>query len=231
MGKLTLFLSKHILKGGSTFPGTVALKFDKNILKKVSDGYKVILVTGTNGKTTTTSMITNILKKTNTNVITNNTGANLYRGIVSCFIDNYKFFNKKANGGYAVIEVDEANLKFVTDFISPEIITITNLFRDQLDRYGEVYTTLDKILEGVIKVPKAKLILNGDDSLFGKLPIKNKILYYGFNCNINNNTKIDVNADAKFCKLCKSQYEYNFITYNHLGDYYCPNCGSVLVKM
>lgn len=225
MGKLTLFLSKHILKGGSTFPGTVALKFDKNILKKVSDGYKVILVTGTNGKTTTTSMITNILKKTNTNVITNNTGANLYRGIVSCFIDNYKFFNKKASGGYAVIEVDEANLKFVTDFISPEIITITNLFRDQLDRYGEVYTTLDKILEGVIKVPKAKLILNGDDSLFGKLPIKNKILYYGFNCNINNSTKIDVNADAKFCKLCKSQYEYNFITYNHLGDYYCPNCG------
>ena len=114
-GKITLFISKNLLKGGSTFPGTVALKFDKEILKKVAKGYKVILVTGTNGKTTTTSMITNIFK---------------------------------ANG-HTVI-------KFVTEYITPEIITITNLFRDQLDRYGEVYTTLSKILEGVEKVPLSK---------------------------------------------------------------------------
>ena len=223
-GKITLFLSKNILKGGSTFPGTVALKFDKNILKKVSKGYKVILVTGTNGKTTTTSMITNILKENGFNVITNNTGANLYRGIVACFVDNYKFFKKNTNK-YAVIEVDEANVKFVTEYITPEIITITNLFRDQLDRYGEVYTTLEKILEGVKKVPESKLVLNGDDSLFGKLPITNKTIYYGFKKPLNENKKIDVNADAKFCKVCKSPYSYNFITYNHLGDFYCENCG------
>lgn len=219
-----MFLSKNILKGGSTFPGTVALKFDKNILKKVSKGYKVILVTGTNGKTTTTSMITNILKENGFNVITNNTGANLYRGIVACFVDNYKFFKKNTNK-YAVIEVDEANVKFVTEYITPEIITITNLFRDQLDRYGEVYTTLEKILEGVKKVPESKLVLNGDDSLFGKLPITNKTIYYGFKKPLNENKKIDVNADAKFCKVCKSPYSYNFITYNHLGDFYCENCG------
>lgn len=223
-GKVTLFLSKNLLKGGSTFPGTVSLKFDKNILKTVAKGYKVILVTGTNGKTTTTSMITNILKENGYNVITNNTGANLYRGIVACFVDNYKF-SKKTTNNYAVIEVDEANVKFVTEYITPEIITITNLFRDQLDRYGEVYTTLDKILEGVKKVPESKLILNGDDSLFGKLPVNNETVYYGFKKALNENAKIDVNADAKFCKVCKSPYSYNFITYNHLGDFYCPNCG------
>lgn len=223
-GKITIFLSKHILKGGTTFPGTVALKLDKNILKKVSKGYKVILITGTNGKTTTTSMITNIFKEKGYRVITNSTGANLYRGIVSCFIDNYRFF-KRSKGSLAIIEVDEANVKFVTEHITPEIITVTNLFRDQLDRYGEVYTTLDKILEGVVKVPKTKLVLNGDDSLFGKLPVNNEIVYYGFNKTLNDNTTIDVNADAKFCKICKSPYQYNFVTYNHLGDYFCTNCG------
>lgn len=223
-GKITIFLSKNILKGGTTFPGTIALKFDKKILKTVSQGYKTILVTGTNGKTTTTSMITNILRSEGYDVITNNTGANLFRGIVTCFIDNFRFFKKKTNS-YAVIEVDEANVKFVTEYISPDIITITNLFRDQLDRYGEVYSTLDKILEGIHKTPNTKLILNGDDSLFGKLDLDNTIIYYGFNKGITSNASIEVNADAKFCKFCKSPYEYNFITYNHLGDFYCPNCG------
>lgn len=68
---------------------------------------------------------------------------NLFPGIVTTFIDNYKFFNK-VEDSYAVIEVDEANLKYITEYINPEIITVTNLFRDQLDRYGEVYTTLYK---------------------------------------------------------------------------------------
>lgn len=223
-GKTTIFLSKHILKGGSTFPGTVALKFDRKLLSTVAKDYKVILVTGTNGKTTTTSMITNIFKNKGYRVITNNTGANLFRGIVSCFIDNYKF-SKSNKGSYAIIEVDEANLKFVTDYITPEIITITNLFRDQLDRYGEVYTTLEKILEGVHKVPSSTLVLNGDDSLFGVLDVKNPKVYYGFSNPINDNNTIDINADAKFCKVCKAPYKYNFVTYNHLGDYYCSECG------
>ncbi|WP_252231716.1 Mur ligase family protein [Clostridium sp. ZBS15] len=222
--KCIAFLSKHLIKGGSTFPGKIALKIDKNILKKVSDGYKIILVTGTNGKTTTTSMITNILKENGFDVITNNTGANLYPGITACFISNYKFFNKPKNR-YAVIEVDEANVKFITEHISPEIITVTNLFRDQLDRYGEVYTTLNKILEGIVKVPDSKLILNGDESLLGKLDLKNPMIYYGFNTPINENHSIDINADSKFCKVCKTRYSYNFVTYNHLGDFYCTECG------
>jgi len=224
LSKITAFLSKHIFKGGSNFPGKIALKIDKSILKTVSKGYKVILVTGTNGKTTTTSMIYNILKENKFNVITNNTGANLYPGIVACFTLHYSFFKKNVDT-YAVIEVDEANVKFIAEHLTPEIITVTNLFRDQLDRYGEVYTTLVKILEGVVKVPESKLVLNGDESLLGKLDVKNPIVYYGFNIPIKENTSIDINADAKFCKFCKSPYSYNLVTYNHLGDFYCPKCG------
>lgn len=222
--KVTAFLAKHLVKGGSNFPGKIALKIDKSILKTVSKGYKVILVTGTNGKTTTTSMIYNILKENGFNVITNNTGANLYPGIVACFISNFSFF-KRTKDAYAVIEVDEANVKFITEHITPEIITVTNLFRDQLDRYGEVYTTLVKILEGVEKVPESKLVLNGDESLLGKLNVKNPCIYYGFNVPIHEDNSLDLNADAKFCKFCKAPYSYNFVTYNHLGDFYCPECG------
>lgn len=222
--KVTAFLAKHLVKGGSNFPGKIALKIDKTILKTVSRGYKVILVTGTNGKTTTTSMIYNILKENGFNVITNNTGANLYPGIIACFISNFSFF-KRTKNAYAVIEVDEANVKFITEHITPEIITVTNLFRDQLDRYGEVYTTLVKILEGVEKVPESKLVLNGDESLLGKLNVKNPCIYYGFNVPIHDENSLDLNADAKFCKFCKAPYSYNFVTYNHLGDFYCPECG------
>lgn len=222
--KITIFLTKTILKGGTTFPGKVALKIDRNILKRVSQGYKVVLVTGTNGKTTTTSMIYNIAKEDGKKVITNNTGANLFPGIVTTFIDNYKFFSKTEDA-YAIIEVDEANLKYITKYITPEIITVTNLFRDQLDRYGEVYTTLNKILEGITLTKDTTLVLNGDESLLGNLDLPNKTVFYGFNAKINEDTKIDVNADAKFCKFCKAPYEYNHITYNHLGDFYCTGCG------
>ena len=217
-------LSKLLFKGGSNFPGKVALKLDKNILSQVSKGYEVILVTGTNGKTTTTSMIYNILKNNGDKVITNGTGANMFAGIVACFVEHFNFKNDSSKK-YAIIEVDEANVKLITEFIEPSIITVTNLFRDQLDRYGEVYTTLSKILEGIEKVPNTKLILNGDESLLGDLSLPNPMVYYGFDCSVDENKKIDVNADAKFCKKCKSPYQYNYITYNHLGDFYCNKCG------
>lgn len=224
VSKSIMKLSKIIFQGGTNFPGKIALKLDKNILKTIANNYEVILITGTNGKTTTTSMIYSIVKESNRPVITNNTGANMYTGIVACFISNYSF-KKSTEKKIAVIEVDEANLKFVTEYITPKIITITNLFRDQMDRYGEVYTTLKKILVGIEKVPESTLILNGDESLFGNLDLTNDIVYYGFATKVNENKVVDINADAKFCTICKSPYEYNFITYNHLGDFYCTGCG------
>lgn len=224
ISKIIIFLSKKIFKGGSNFPGRVALKLEKDILKYVSKDYETILITGTNGKTTTTSMIYHMLKGNGNNVLTNATGANMLPGIVSCYIANYTF-NKSNETKYAVIEVDEANLKLVTNYIVPKAIIVTNVFRDQLDRYGEVYTTLYKILEGIEKVPSSTLILNGDESLLGDLPVKNEVMYYGFDCPIDTNTKIDINADAKFCKKCKTPYKYNFIIYNHLGSFYCEKCG------
>jgi UDP-N-acetylmuramyl tripeptide synthase len=146
-------------------------------------------------------------------------------GIVSCFIEHYKFKKNNNIKKYAVIEVDEANVPLITEFIKPKIITVTNLFRDQLDRYGEVYTTLNKILSGIEKTPNSILVLNGDESLLGDLNLSNKILYYGFNFSSESKNSIDINADSKFCKKCKTPYSYEFITYNHLGKFFCSNCG------
>ncbi|WP_234122175.1 MurT ligase domain-containing protein [Clostridium hydrogenum] len=223
ISKSIIKLSKLLFKGGTNFPGKVALKLDKKILLTVTKGYNVVFITGTNGKTTTTNLIYSILKNAGKNVITNNTGANLKPGITSCFIEHFSF--KNTTDKYAVIEIDEANLKFLTEFVNPKAIVITNLFRDQLDRYGEVYTTLSKIMEGVTKVPDADLILNGDESLLGDLDVPNKKIYYGFDSPINSNNKININADAKFCKKCKHPYKYEFVTYNHLGKFYCEHCG------
>jgi lipid II isoglutaminyl synthase (glutamine-hydrolysing) len=223
ISKAILQLSRHFFKGGSSFPGRVALKIDKSILSTVAKNYSVILVTGTNGKTTTTSMIFNILKASGKDVITNGTGANMLSGIISCFVDNFKFRSNKQR--FAVIEVDEANVKFITKYITPAVITITNLFRDQLDRYGEVYTTFNKIMEGITPAKDTVLVLNGDESLLGSLAVENKVVYFGFNSSTSDSTEVDINADAKFCKHCKTPYKYNYITYNHLGSFYCDNCG------
>jgi len=193
-------------------------------LKVVGENYKLILITGTNGKTTTTSMIYNMIQESGKDVITNNTGANLLPGIVSCLVQNFRF-KESTNERYAVLEVDEANLKLITAKIDPYIITVTNLFRDQLDRFGEVYTTLNKILEGIENSPNSTLVLNGDESLLGDLGLNNPCIYFGFNAALDNNKIVDLNADAKFCKKCKSPYKYHFITYNHLGNFYCENCG------
>jgi len=222
--KIILKLSKLLFKGGTSFPGIVALKLDKKILRTLADGWDVILVTGTNGKTTTTSMVYTMLKDSGKKVISNSSGANMYAGIVACFIANYSF-RKTDDEKYAVIEADEANVKFITEMISPKIISVTNLFRDQLDRYGELYTTLNKILEGIEKTPSARLVLNGDESLLGDLGLVNDTVYFGFSTPIDESAKVEVNADAKFCKKCKSPYKYYYLTYNHLGSFYCDVCG------
>ncbi|SHH26479.1 MurT ligase domain-containing protein [Clostridium grantii] len=224
ISKLTIKLSKLFFNGGTNFPGKIALKLYPDILKPLSFNYKVIIITGTNGKTTTTSMVYNMLLNNGEDVITNETGANMLPGIISCFIDKYCIF-KKNKSKYAVIEVDEANLKLVTQYITPYIICVSNLFRDQMDRYGEVYTTLEKIMDGIKKTPESILILNGDESLLCDLNLTNTKIYYGFSCAVDNNTNLSLNADAKFCKKCKSLYSYDFITYNHLGNFSCPNCG------
>lgn len=227
---LSILISKFLIfilkfkNQGSSFPGKIALKICPDILKHVSKNVESIFITGTNGKTTTTALATHIFNDAFIECFSNSTGANMLTGITTTYIKNYSLFNKKLNKT-AIIEVDEASLKHVCKYIEPKIIAITNIFRDQLDRYGEVYKTLDEIKEGIKLCSNAKLLLNGDEPLLCSLEkIYNNKFYYGFDSFRTENFEYNLNVEAKNCKQCGNPYHYNFITYNHLGDYECKNC-------
>jgi UDP-N-acetylmuramyl tripeptide synthase len=184
------------------------------------------MVTGTNGKTTTTRIIGQILKENEIEYITNKSGANLVGGVVTTFIDavNLKGYSKAST---ALIEIDEAAFKAISSHLSPNILVVTNFFRDQLDRYGELYTTLKGVKAGIVKSKKTKLILNADDSLCASLGqnSENEVIFYGFNENAHPGIEEAANSDAMFCINCKTRYEYMNHVYGHLGGFSCPNCG------
>lgn len=220
--KLIILVLKSKNKG-SSFPGKIALKICPDILKHVSKNVETILITGTNGKTTTTALTSHIFNNAFIDCFSNSTGANMLPGIVTTYIKNYSFNKKVSKIG--IIEVDEASLKHVCKYIEPKIIAVTNIFRDQLDRYGEVYITLNHIKEGIKLCSNAKLVLNGDEPLLCSLEkVYNNKYYFGFENFKNEESSINLNVEAKNCKFCGEPYKYNFITYNHLGDFKCSKC-------
>lgn len=182
----------------------------------------MVVVTGTNGKTLTTALTVNILKQEFDYVLTNPTGANMVQGIVSTFL-NAK--GKKGGKKIAVLEIDEASLSKVTEYIKPELFIFTNIFRDQMDRYGEIYTTYKLIVDGAAKSPNAPILCNGDSPIFNSLETVNPRKYYGFDHLPDKDQDAHYNTDGLLCPKCQHILKYKMITYANLGKYYCPNCG------
>lgn len=234
IAKMMLMMIKTFkLSGGTSFIGLFVLKFDKNFIKTSAKFIKneIISVTGTNGKTTTSGIITHILKENKKTVLSNSKGANMLSGIANAFAVNTNPFKKF---DYAVLESDEAYLTKLYDSINSDYLLVTNLFRDQLDRYGELSTTAKKIQSAIDKNPNLKLILNADDPLVVNLKPQNheNIIYYGIN-KINyahENTSSNAPAEAVNCPVCGKELEYNEHFYAQQGHYFCscgykrPNC-------
>ena len=220
-GRSSYWFLHTFMHGGSSLPGKLTLKLDPNILQSFSKKYDLVIVTGTNGKTLTTALSVRVLREKYDQVLTNPTGSNMEQGIVTTFITAPRAKKK----GLAVLEVDEANVPIVCRYITPKAFAFTNIFRDQMDRYGEIYTTYNKILRGVKLAPKATIIANGDEQLFHSKDLPNPIIYYGFNHEHHEAFNAPANTDGLLCPKCQHILQYHMRTYAGLGDYFCPHCG------
>ncbi|MBQ9179355.1 MAG: DUF1727 domain-containing protein [Firmicutes bacterium] len=212
-------------KGASTMPGKVGLSVCPDLLGHLAKDVKCIIVTGTNGKTTTSRMIEQTLIDAGVTYFCNKSGANMMNGITTEFAMN-STLSGKPKCEYALIECDEAAFKTVSKYVDADCVLATNVFRDQLDRYGEITHTLDNIRIGIQNSKNAVVCLNADCSLTASLreEIPNEIVLYGVNLPIYKE-HIKESSDAPYCIHCKHEYEYEYITFGHLGKYRCPNCG------
>jgi len=224
--KLTVFGLRMVGRGGTSLPGKIALKICPDIFNRLSDRFSIIMITGTNGKTTTSRIIEGMLQKAGLKYISNKSGANLASGIATTLISALSLTGKPIVRT-ALLETDEAAFRTLAPKLKPEIIVVTNFFRDQLDRYGELYTTLNNVREGIQGTPESRLILNADDSLCASLGqnIPNPVIYFGLGDKVYPEDYLIANADAAFCIHCKSRYEYLSTSFGHLGHFKCPNCG------
>jgi len=221
---------------GSTWPGHIALTFNKNFIKEIlrtNQQLKTIIVAGTNGKTTTAKLISSILESDKKTVFQNSSGANLLNGIASTLIQHS---NKagKIDQDFAIFEIDENALPLALQEITPDYIVLLNLFRDQLDRYGEVNTIARKWAKAIAELsPKTTLILNADDPQIASLgkDFKGKVLHFGLDDKSLALTTYQHAVDSTYCLSCGSKLMYKTTYYSHLGDWECKNCGEKRPKL
>lgn len=219
------------LGSGSTWPGEVALRMNRRFIRTMfnrNPSLKTVLVTGTNGKTTTSRLITHLLGQTGLRVITNDTGANLLNGIASMLLTG-STWNGRLPYDAVVIEVDENVLPLLLQDVEPNALVVLNLFRDQLDRYGEVNIVSVKWENAFTKLTKkTKLILNGNDPellFLGEKASNAAVHYFGIPKAAMPETKLGTEADQIFCPRCSHRLDFSAIAYSHLGSYSCPHCG------
>ena len=208
----------------TSLPGKIAYRLDDNILDVLSQNTKFVFVTGTNGKTMTTHFLTNIIKQKYDNVFTNESGSNMIQGIITSLLDN-----PPDQETIAVLEVDEANLERVSKFLKADYLVLTNIFRDQMDRFGEIYNVYKKILSGIKENKDIQIIANGDLPIFNYDELKSyKVKYYSIRDKDMSNNEFDkeaeFNSDGILCPHCNSILKYKIVNYSSLGEYSCPNC-------
>ena len=209
--------------GGTNLPGQIALRLYPALPALLSRGMRIIAVSGTNGKTTTCRMIAAGLEAHGTAFIANRSGANLRAGVTAELAANVR--RGRIVMHVAVLECDEATLRTLAGDLKPEILVFTNVFRDQLDRYGEVTHTLLELETAARAAPEAVLCLNADDSLVASISLEceNPVRFYGLRVPFPRET--GARSDAPNCIRCGHRYEYEYRTYAHLGGFFCPNCG------
>ena len=226
--KLAEKASVHIFhRQGVTWAGKIAIKICPNILSELAAQVKgdIFIVCGTNGKTTTNNMLCAALEAEGKKVVCNHTGSNMLNGVVAAFALGAGL-NGNLKADCACIEIDEASTRRVFPYFKPDYMVLTNLFRDQLDRYGEIDITMNILKEVMQSAPDLKIIVNGDDALsaFLAMDAGNEYITYGISEKVLDDKNSHEIREGRFCKKCGAPLEYKFYHYSQLGDYACTSC-------
>lgn len=223
--KLAAIAGRIVGKKSSSVPGEIALKicpdFIRILSKQLTQG--IVVTCGTNGKTTTNNLLNSALIKCGYKTVCNSLGANMIGGVATAFAQNCNIFGI-FKGDWAVLEIDEAYARRVFAHLTPDYMVVTNLFRDQLDRYGEIEITMELLKEAINMADGVKLILNGDDPISAQLGKGKDAYYYGISEQVL--PQPDGVQEGRYCAECGNEQEYNYFHYSQLGDYYCPHCGN-----
>lgn len=222
--KIISYLLSKMGRGGS-FPGQVALKLNRNIFDCFQYTCPIILVTGTNGKTSTSNMIADLFINANKKVINNRKGDNLKEGIATALIQSSKP-NGHIDADVMVLEVDELNIPYIMKHLQVTVLVITNFFRDQLDRSQEMEQLIQKIEKAVSEF-NGTLVCNGNDP--NVVRVKDhapqaKVLYFGVaRCSVSLDETKEA-GEGKFCPRCNQPLAYSFYQYSHIGMFQCISC-------
>ena len=211
--------------GGTTLPGRLLMRADPRALQRMAsqldDG--AVLVSATNGKTTTSAMVAAVLEGAGREVVNNRAGSNMGWGVATALLDA-----KRERGQLGLFEVDEAWLPTVAEAVKPRTYLLANLFRDQLDRYGELELLADRWAELTAseEARGARFVLNADDPLVADLGRgRDGVTYFGVDDDSQALPSLQHAADSKHCRNCGHPYVYEAVYLGHIGRYRCPNCG------
>lgn len=226
LGKLVFLVGKITKRQTSASPGTMALKICPTLISDMNKlvKKKIIVTCGTNGKTTTNNVICSALEAKGYKVLCNRLGANMLSGVTTAYIEASNILGK-IDVDYACLEIDEAYAKIIFKQITPDVLVITNLFRDQLDRYGELDGTIGLINDAIDLAKGVTLVLNADDPVCARFGMRDdvKAVYYGVSEKVFDED--DGTKEGKFCPVCGTELSYNYCHYSQLGDFFCKECG------
>jgi UDP-N-acetylmuramyl tripeptide synthase len=216
--------------GGTALPGLVAGYLDPNLLDKLARRLPAgtIVVAGTNGKTTTSRMLAAMLTAAGRRIVHNRAGSNLVRGISAAFAEQMSLFGP-GEAEIGVIESDENAFPDVVRRVQPRLVVLLNLFRDQLDRYGELETVAEHWRPAIAALPpETTIVVNADDPNLAALvrETRAKVVTFGLEIEGHRLPDLPHASDAAVCRTCETRFVYDALYLSHLGNYRCPNCGA-----
>lgn len=223
--RMSRWLLSFAGRGGS-LPGQIGLKIDPQILSEIRIDGPVIVVTGTNGKTSTANLIADLLQEAGYEVVTNRKGDNLREGITTALLSATSL-SGKVKATAAVLEVDELNVKYILPALPVTALVVTNFFRDQLDRAREMEQLIESV-ESVLEPFKGTLVLNANDPNVLRLKYKApaaRVLTFGLSRNLSSTVTTSEAAEGKFCPRCGHPLRYEWYQYSHIGRFHCDACG------